>query len=551
MEIKAESNLMKDRVYKILFIATIVCTLFNWFGQYLPGIIRVLLVYETYLSLFPAFLLALLIFIDNFKNKRMARYKYLLYFFIIYFVINSAITIHSAVVFRFAEYAKYDTLETGPKYAYLFIKKLFPSLSDYPAFAISFVIRTEINLVREFIGSWFIVYSIALYFVDNLNVLRYFLYGTYIAMIIELFYGIFEIAYRMGYDWGEKFLVTVNPYLYPIGSMGGVYPVILPGVDLRGMFTEGSFFSYWGCMFMPFMMSEITKGNHRYLNGFMILTLISYLILTAALSAVLLIAGVVVVFYVFSLITNWKNKNLLFLLAVIVLACLLGAVMLSTDGIAYRKAEVENSQTLEREGVVFNVEKASFMGSLESGVVDAVQNYKNKTVSTSLDSLIHSNNARFASMYTAVKVFLDYPIFGVGKELAGFYVAEKAEESEWRVDSWCAGQRECGSLVNGFPMLDIYTESLLWGGIFGFIIEVGPVIAVGIFLLILFIRYKKKKDREMCTLITACLSSIAAIMLYGVSNQFLNSFLYFIIMGMSFGVIMKAEKERNEELRIE
>ncbi len=548
MEIKAEGSLVKDRVYKILFITTIVFTLFNWFEQYMPSVVKLLLVYETYLSLFPALILTALIFIDNFKNKRMARYKYLWYFFILYFVINTAITVHSAVSFRFVEYAKYENLSGGPKYAYFFIRKLFPGLSEYPAFALSYVLRTEINLVREFIGSWLIIYSIALYFVDNPNVLRYFLYGTYIAMAIELFYGIFEVAYRMGYDWGTKFLETVNPYLYPIGSMGGVYPVLLPGIDLRGLFTEGSFFSYWGCMFMPFMMSEISKGNHKYLNGFMILTLIAYLILTAALSAVLLIAGVVVVFYVFSLITNWRNKNLLFLLAVIVLACLLGAVMLSTDGIAYRKAEVESPDTLERDGDVFVVEKAAFMGDMEKAVAEAVENYKNKTVSTSVSSLIYSNGARYGSMYTAVKVFLDHPLLGVGEELAGFYIVEKAEESEWynAIASWCVGQRECGSLVNGFPKLDNYTESLLWGGISGFMLQVGPVIAVGIFLLVLFIRFKKKNDRKWCTLITACLSSIAAIMLYGVSNQFLNSFLFFVIMGMSIGVIMKGDKERNE-----
>ncbi len=548
MEIKAEGSLVKDRVYKILFITTIVFTLFNWFEQYMPSVVKLLLVYETYLSLFPALILTALIFIDNFKNKRMARYKYLWYFFILYFVINTAITVHSAVSFRFVEYAKYENLSGGPEYAYLFIRKLFPGLADYPAFALSYVLRTEINLVREFIGSWLIIYSIALYFVDNPNVLRYFLYGTYIAMAIELFYGIFEVAYRMGYDWGTKFLETVNPYLYPIGSMGGVYPVLLPGIDLRGLFTEGSFFSYWGCMFMPFMMSEISKGNHKYLNGFMILTLIAYLILTAALSAVLLIAGGVVVFYVFSLITNWKNKNLLFLLAVIVLACLLGAVMLSTDGIAYRKAEVESHDTLERDGDVFVVEKAAFMGDMEKAVAEAVENYKNKTVSTSVSSLIYSNGARYGSMYTAVKVFLDHPLLGVGEELAGFYIVEKAEESEWynAIASWCVGQRECGSLVNGFPKLDNYTESLLWGGISGFMLQVGPVITVGIFLLVLFIRFKKKNDREWCTLITACLSSIAAIMLYGVSNQFLNSFLFFVIMGMSIGIIMKGNKERNE-----
>lgn len=550
MEINKSKSIVKDRVYKILFIATVVFTLFNWFEQYLPSVIRVLLVYETYLSLFPALILTVLIFIDNFKNKCMARYRYLLYFFIIYFVFNTAITIHSAVAFKFVEYANYEVLTGGPRYAYLFIKKLFPSLSDYPAFAISYVIRTEINLLREFLGSWLIVYSIALYFVDNQNVLRYFLYGTYIAMVIELFYGIFEVAYRMGYDWGTNFLKTVNPILYPIGSMGGVYPVLLPGVDLRGLFTEGSFFSYWGCMLMPFMMSEITKGNHRYLNGFMILTLIAYLILTAALSAVLLIAGSVVVFYVFSLITDWKNKNLLFLLVVIVLACILGAVLLSTDGIAYKKAEVTRTETLERDGVVFEVNKASFMGNMEGNVVDAVEAYKNKTVSTSFTSLISSNRARFFSMYTAVRVFLDYPILGVGEELSGFYIVEKGEGSEWNVESWCAGQRENGSLVNSFPTLDIYTESLLRGGILGFMLQVGPVIAVGIVILIMFIRCKKRNDKEGCTLLTAFLSSIAAIMLYGVSNQFLNNFLYFVIMGMAIGVIMKGNQERREEQRM-
>ncbi len=551
MGISKGNNTLKDRTYKVLFIATIVLSLFNWVTMYTPKIVNMLLVNEHMASIYPAILLTLLLFIDNFKNKKLKKYKYLLYFFLVYFVAHTIINIHSVVIFRFADYAKYDTLESGPTTAYLFIHKLFSSLSDYSAFALSYIIRSEVNLVREFIFSWLIIYSIALYFFDNLNAEKYVMWGIYGAMIIVSFYGFFEIAHRFGFSWGTKFLEAVDPYLYPVGAVHDGWPPLLPGDQLRNVFAERSFYAYWGCLIIPFLMNEICKG--KLLNSIPLIIIVSNLIASTARSATVLLVGELAVFFILELVINWKNIYVYILVGILALSYALGLLILVSDGIVTR-ADVpsEKTEVLMRDGVEFEIERASLLSGETDSLLNQGQDRYNASTFETLTTFGGRNTARSIVLFTKLKVWLDHPILGVGDELSGHYMLEKInEEGDFRDNlySWCVIQEETGSLRNSFPGLDEYSQSLAYGGIVGFVVDIGSMLAISLFTLFAFVKYKKEKRIDDCGFAVAVLASISAIFLFGISNSFTTGALYYVVFGLALGVIMRnrIKGERGEE----
>ena len=550
MELRQNKCSLRDNIYRILFIATVVLSLFNWADTYLPSVVKALLVNESMAAIYPAMILTVLIFIDNCRSKRLGRYRYLLCFFIAYFIVNTVVSIHSIATFRFADEAVYDNLEGGPKYAYLFIRKLFPSFSEFSAFAVSFVIRTEINIFREFIFSWLVVYSVALYLVDNRNAWKCFLYGLYGAVGIIAFYGVFEIANKMGYSWGTKFLEKVNPWLYPVGTIHGWYPPLFFGSNmLRSVFAEGGFFAYWGCLALPFLLNEICRG--RRLNAIPVIILVANLIGSESRSATVMLAAEVCVFVVFSLILNWKNGNFWLMILSLVVAVALGMMIVGSDGFASRNSTASVETMVDEEGNIFDVEKASLLGSEAENMLESgFKLYMSRTFSSLGELSMRSNISRYGLFDSRMKIWLDHPVLGVGKELSGYYLLEKAEEYPYynsEIDNWCTLQREEGALTNVFSGLDIYSQILAYGGVFGFLIEIGPLVLILILLLISFISNRRKRNDEGAAAAVVLLSAIVAVLIFGVSNSLSTVPLYYVVTGIAIGVIMKDRAGKKEK----
>lgn len=504
---KSEIGLI--RICRILFISAVAFTpLSSLQVDWIPSFIKMFLGYEDKLSMYPLLILSIIWFVWEARRKRLKDYVPILLFFAAYFLINIAVVIHGDLIFPYYEFAHYETLEGGDRIAYQVISALFGSLSNQTSWIISNILKSCLTITTKFFFSWFLLYSAFLFYRETkFDVLNDIWIGITCILPFIFIYEIFEFSYLLGFSFGEVVLGKVNPLLYEINTSHGWWPPLYWS-QVRSVFQEPSYFSYWGAFCLPVFMLNIQRRKKSAINIVEFLS-ISFLLLCAnARTGTALVMGSVLVFVFFNLIANKKRG---ILASIIVIILLLVAFILATV-------------------VSSVVNKFSDSGPSiadQSDISSAVTQYVEANIGSIVDPNARSNQQRFAMMQAQIETFADHPILGVSDQLSGFYYLDKFEEYEIENSEaklWMEAQIKNGSLMRSFPQLSEYTSSLATSGILGFFINTLPIL-----FFVSLIVLKAIKNKYLCVQGVVAISFSAVVIAFGISNLYTVNYLVFFV----------------------
>lgn len=486
-------------LYKICRMLIIIGVAFTPFATlqvgWIPTPVKALLNYEGYFSMYPLLLFSIIWIVHTIREHRIREYIPLGVFFIVYFIANMAVTIHGNLIFPYYDITDFSKLEGSERMAFQVISTLFPSNPDYINWMISNTLKTCLTTVTRFYSSYFIVFSIFLFYRETLfNIVDDIWLGITVILPVLAIYEIFEVAYLIGISWGETVLRTINPLLYEVENSHGWWPPLLLAGRIRSVFPEPSYFSYWGVLCIPLFLRNIHNQKH-FLVSIFEFTFISFTVLGSnSRTGTALLLGVVSVYFIVALIVKQKE---------VIMTAL----------------------------IVFSIIAISFVASVAI-LSTNIESYFENTLGTLTSTTARSNPQRFALMKAQMDIFSEHPILGVGENLLSPYLADYFIEHDMNsgeIALWIEATKDNGLVSGGFPPLCEYTSSLAEYGLVGsignnlvFIILVCITIFKGLF-------NQKTKNREIATILSAC----ACIVAFGVSNSFEVNFLYFIILGLT------------------
>lgn len=483
-------------LYKFCRMLIIIGVAFTPFATlqvgWIPTPVKALLNYEEYLSIYPLLLFSIIWMVRTIREHRIREYIPLGIFFIVYFIANMAVTIHGKLIFPYYDIADFSRLEGSERIAFQVISTLFPSNPDYINWMISNTLKTCLTTVTRFYSSYFIVFSIFLFYKEtSFNIVDDIWLGITVILPVLAIYEVFEVAYLVGIGWGETALRTINPLLYEVENSHGWWPPLLWPGQIRSVFAEPSYFSYWGVLCVPFFLRNIHNKKHFWIS-IIELAFISFTVLGSnSRTGTALLLGVVSVYFIVALIARQKR-----------------VIMTSL--------------------IVFSIIAISLVASVAI-ISTNIDSYFDNTLGTLTSTTARSNSQRFAMMKAQMDRFSEHPILGVGENLLSPYLSDyfiKHDMDNGEIALWIEATEEHGFISGGFPPLCEYTSSLAEYGLIGsignnlvFIILVCITIFKGLF-------NQKSKKREIATILSAC----ACVMAFGISNYFEVNYLYFIVL---------------------
>ena len=513
----------KSKACSFLFVLAIVLSLFNGIHEdWVPKIIYTFLANTTLAAIYPLFLLSLIIFVDCIVSKKISKYKPLLFFFFFYIGINFIVNLHGIITFKYAEYVKIENITGITKFCFDLIKRFVPSISGYLNWAIVFMIRNTFNSIVEFYSLWFVIYSVALYCLQDEKLYKHISIGMHISIAIVCFYEIFEIAYFMGKDWGAKFLETVNPYIIPVGK---TWPALPSGI--RNVFHEQSYYAYWACMAISFFLYGFIEKKNWYDLAFAFFLMGCMVGGNSRTGVALVCIELVVIFGCLIFVKKKKAiKPILIICGFLIIALAIGIGFLANRSVN----STYQAQTFWEKVVLF---------------LDG-------TMGTLFDKTRRSNPSRFGMRDAEIKTWLESPIFGVGAELKGFYIIENYPDYGGEVGSWFNAQIEVGSAPYHLPALNQFTSALASGGLVGFMATNMPMIAMALILFAICLKkqaFVKTKEIEGEVVDNSpylyVLAAVIVILAFGFSCNVFISGLAFMIPGLALSYLMRASKNKN------
>lgn len=504
---------IRTRICDFLFVLSIVLSLFNGFhSEWVGKIVYTFLANTTITAIYPLFIMSVIILVDNIVSGKKNRYKPLLIFLIIYMAVKILVNFHGLITFKYAEYLKIDQLTGISRYCFDLVKKMNGSVSDYTAWGIVFMIRTTFNSFVEFYSLWFIIYSVALYVMDDKKLYEHISTGLYISMGIVLFYEVFEIAYFMNMEWGKKFIETVNPIILPVDMTASPYPS-----GIRNLFHEQSYYAYWACIVIPFFVYGFLEKKKWYDLIFTLFLMGCMFGGNSRTGVALVCIEMVVISGCFILVKKKKAiKPLLVLIVILIAALVIGIGFLSNRE---RYSLYENDTLWEK-------------------IVAFMKN----TLGTLFDKSARSNPSRFGLRDAEFKTWLSSPILGVGAELRAFYMIDNFPEyaGNTETNSWFVTQREIGSAPYHIPALNQFTSTLASGGVLGFMVDSMPLIILAVWLLILCFKRQILQKTEDDSPYLYVLSSVVVILAFGFSCNVFIAGLAFMTPALALGYIFKS-----------
>lgn len=525
-----EDLTMNSRITLVLrgiVIFSISCLIFTGInGDRLPLIVKLIFSYETQLSVYPLVLVSFFYFFYKALHKSLSDYKYLLYFFIAYFIINFVIILHGILVFPYFEFTNGASLPNADMFVYSIGSSLFPFLSNKSVFILAFVAKSSVTMISSFLSSYFVGYSLFLFYKDShANFLNDITIGICLSIGIIGIYEIFEIAYLLGFKWGENILKVINPHLYSIASNHGWWPPLLWGDKVvRSVFQEPSFFAYWGALAVPILLynTHRNKGKYFYIPFSFVLFL---LFATYSRTAIALVIGELCIYFILELLFL-KKKSLLSILAICLLT--VASFLVANIFIGYCENNT-NSKVIQNSLATMD----------DHELISISKDYVANTLGTLTTLDARSNNSRYGLTEAYIKVGLQHPIFGVAAQLGGYYILDALPpyvENNGEVQGWKACQHEVGPLINAFPTLNFYAADFAYKGIVGVVLDLLPLLLLCILVFVRIIRVKGSREFGVYVL-----SSFAVVLAFGLSGNLTINYFIWIIMAVGLFVINNRE----------
>lgn len=337
--------------------------------------------------------------------------------------------------------------------------------------------------------------------------------------IILISYSVIEVGYLCGSDLCQDILMKINPLYMKMKFLHGWWPPILWPLQLRSMFPEPSFLGIFLSLAIPFFACDFYNKFYNkgiYDKDILRRTILSILIyfflmimlfLSKARTGLLLYMGelFLIVFWSFGYrLFQWRR--LFFLLICTGMAFLVSLGLIS-------QFKSLNSQT----------------NSLTQSV--SIENYVNDNVTSAVGNS-RSNNARRANILANFRTGIDNPLFGVGINMRGEYVADhltNEEKKDREISLWIDYMNEKGPLKSGFPTVNQFSVVFSEQGVIGLLLFLLP------FGYIFFLLIKNRKllgDSRIASLSISFTGLSIALLASGAKLEF------YIIMGLLFSVLL-------------
>ena len=347
---------------------------------------------------------------------------------------------------------------------------------------------------------------------DGINIL---LKAIIISMIMIVLYGIIDVYYLLGNETATNILITINPILHEIKAQGTWWPPLLWKGQLRSIFTEPSYYGIYAAFAMPLLWYTFVKAKnlkYKISIGTLMFGFVFCLFLTKARTAVALFGGECVLLI---LCTLYLRKKIFLQQVVCILLC---------SGIAFWSANL----------VIANMQINDEVESTNKVNVEA---YIEDNLGSLASMNKRSNTARYSVMIVNFKIGVDYPILGVGTNLADAYIPEylpAMSKDNGEVNMWLKNQQEKGILGTGFPALGEYTCRFAQNGLLGLITFLAPAI---ILLRKLLQKISREKDQYEVVLSYVFFTiSFIGIMTAGIGDQINITYCYWVLLGLGYAM---------------
>lgn len=148
-----------------------------------------------------------------------------------------------------------------------------------------------------------------------------------------------------------------------------------------------------------------------------------------------------------------------------------------------------------------------------------------------------SNTSRYSVMIANFKIGVDYPILGVGTNLANAYITEylpDMSKDNAEVNMWLKNQQEKGILKSGFPALGEYTCRFAQNGLLGLMVFLAP--AFILLRKLLQKIYVEKDNYEIVLPYVFFTISFIGIMTAGIGDHINITYCYWVLLGLGYAM---------------
>lgn len=347
---------------------------------------------------------------------------------------------------------------------------------------------------------------------DGINIL---LKAIVISIILVIVYGILDVYYLLGSEIATNILITINPILHEIKSQGTWWPPLLWKGQLRSIFTEPSYYGIYAAFAMPLLWYTFVKAKnlkYKISVGMFMFGFVFCLFLTKARTAVALFGGECVLLI---LCTLYLRKKIFLKQVVCILLC---------SGIAFLSANL----------VIANMQ---INDEVESTNKINVEAYLEDNLGSLASTDKRSNTARYSVMIANFKIGVDYPILGVGTNLANAYITEylpAMSKDNGEVSMWLKNQQEKGILKSGFPALGEYTCRFAQNGLLGLMVFLAP--AFILLRKLLQKIYLEGNNYEIVLPYVFFTISFIGIMTAGIGDHINITYCYWVLLGLGYAM---------------
>ena len=336
------------------------------------------------------------------------------------------------------------------------------------------------------------------------------------GVVIIFSYSSIEILYLAGNETAKNLLEVITPYFHSIKNDGTWWPPLLWNGQLRSVFAEPSYLGIYSAFAMPFLWNSFTKirtDKSKYLYCIVFF----FIFLTKARTAVVLFSGELFLLMIFMI---YLQEKFFFKHALIIINCCLLAFF----------------------GANYFINNCMITKNITSGSELTVQvgQYFSENVTSLVSTNKRSNSARYSIMLADLKIGLDNPVLGVGRNLRNAYIPDYLPEigkNSGEVKGWIKDQKEKGVLRSGFPKLGEYTSRFAETGIVGLLLFLLPPV-----LLLKKLFQKIKANNEQLPYIFVMIS-FCGILISGIGDNINITYCYWVILGVGYAMCLEHEEK--------
>lgn len=426
-------------------------------------------------------------------------------------------------------------------------------------------LRTYKNMFFEFIWQFGGVYLIYCWYRNEpRRLMKLLTAGITAVVLLEVLNSIVEWFYLAGSPLAKRILEMITPVFHPVNLNGAGSPHLLWPGQVRGTFTEPSYFGMFCAFALPFLWYEFVHNENRkvkILYGTLSLTMAFDIFLTSSRTALGIFLVEVILLFVLGL--YMRNKHLLMMVCLTVAVNIaglglgnfyMGHIMApdmvkivafgitNTGDLNSRKAKQPKQNTQKAKQPKQNTQKAKQpkqntqkakqpKQKTENVQQSTLRGYFERNLLSLTDINKRSNRSRFTIALTNIRIGLDHPLLGVGRELRQPYITQylKGQKLNGEINKWIRFQKEKGVLAQVFPNLGDYAVHFAEGGILG-------LISFLVIPLLLLVRLVKGVIKEKNFLYGIVLISLIGSMAVGLGDSLTILYVYWLLLGIGYAL---------------